>query len=785
MRERVPFFSIVLVLVGAVLLALSFVPNHAWDNKLLGDALEFVSTVIILVGACFIVYALSGDGVATGLFAASGVLLVISRLLDVTEGIHALTGIPVLGGGAGNTVMTRILESAGCVFLLWMFFAILNQTRKLRLATEEVHQRYLKAHEATLYLARVADMCAEAVIGCDGENTVRSWNLGAKELFGYSSDEAVGMPLTELIVEGLDGSDDALLDRVSRTGSLRDLEVTILDRKGATILAGATVSPVYDDRGNSVGVSVVVRDIEQRRKAEQELVASRDLLAGALQAVDVGIFIFDRHPRLIAHNPRVEELTGFTAEELMSLDTKEGFRQLMGPSHFVLHALRQEVLERGRQTEYRNLTIHRKDGEKRICNLAISPVRNESGDIIAAAGAVVDITEREELHAQLLASQKMESLGRMAGGIAHDFNNILAGVLGYSSLLKEKLASEATLSDYAQAVEDSARRASELTQQLLAFAKGAEFRLEAVSLNTVARETTELFSYTLDPNIRASFVPFDGSDITRADSSQIKQVLMNLLINARDAIQGAGRIRVWVEERSTRQSGVAATGTARKPDLLCLVVEDTGSGMAPEVAQRVFEPFFSTKEHSDGFGLGLSVVYGIVQAHGGRIEVHSEVGAGTRVEVSFPRCEGAPTTQPRRTGPFPRTAVGTETILVVDDEELVRRMTRDVLATAGYRVLIAPDGAAAIEIFREHGDEIALVVLDLVMPGVGGVDALEALRELKPGLPCVFASGFDAGHVAELYRDDASVRSLPKPFEAAALAGHVRDLLDADTSLRT
>lgn len=776
-KRTFPINPIPIMLIGAVLLAVSFWPIYMADTKLSGNLLQLAGTCGLALGLFFVIQPLARRPLTMVLFLLGWGLVVFARVFDFLGEIPSISAYVLADDGATtNAIIEHGAETLGGTLLLFGMVALFVEMAKFREEAERNHQRYVDTVEASFFLARVADMAAAPVLGADRDGTIRTWNRGASALFGYTVEEALGRPLSDFLQHEQDEGTLDVSALLGEADAVHDLELLGIGKDGTQFAAAATVARVANYAGETLGASIVVRDIEHLKKERRELIAARNLLAGALQSIEVGLFVLDTDVQIVEYNPSMAALTGFTLEDLEHRHYSEIFAHLFGADSPIASELVERLLGKGEQLQYRNLQLNTKEGEQRIANIAVSPVFDRDGQIIAAAGAAIDVTEREALEAQLLASRKMESLGRMAGGIAHDFNNILGGVLGYASLLREKLEHPEYIR-YLEAVEDSARRASELTHQLLAFAKGAERQIEPVALDPLLLDTIDLFSHSLNPNIRIEHRLNGHSPIVHADASQLKQVFMNLFVNARDAIDGAGVITVSSDCVRPEEMTHFADRTPRSGDYARVTVTDTGRGMTPEVYQRIFEPFFSTKDHGRGYGLGLSVVYGVVTAHDGVIDIQSEPGTGTAIDVYLPTTEQEPVVEEKRLL-GDQFAKGNETIMVVDDEQLIRLLATDVLGSCGYNVLLASEGAEAVDVLRQNGDEVALVVLDLLMPGMNGMETLVALREIQPELPCIFSSGYGSDTLDERFKQDPHVRIVPKPFEARHLAATIRELLD-------
>ncbi|HQE82104.1 MAG TPA: PAS domain S-box protein [Candidatus Hydrogenedentes bacterium] len=765
---------------GVFLFSASYYPNYYLDNELWGDFFEFFGTGLLVLGACIAARKLIPNSLTLYFLYVGALCLTFARFVDFSYEITAIETWPLVGGtGFGSELTPRITENAGYISILLAFLALLREATTLHVHLEQEHQRLKELHHRSVFLARVADMSAEAVFGCDRNGVIRTWNRGARALFEYAPEEAIGMPLGGLFTEGGERLSSISCELMDHGGPLLDVELPACTKSGRQFPAGASISMVSQDGGAILGFSIVVRDIEARKEAERKLTRSRDMLASALHNAEVGMFIVDRDLELLAINPRMEDIAG---GEVTDFDTlRDACGRILAPQVQFVERITKDVLERGRPIEFRNLIMHRRDHTERICNAAVSPMFDDNGGVNGAVCIVVDVTEREALQARLIESQKMESLGRLAGGIAHDFNNILGGILGYASLMREIAQPESDFQRYAQAIEGAASRAAELTQQLLAFARGKKSEEQEVNLNAVIDETLSLLSLAIDPNIEVRFDAAPDLASAKVDLSQINQLLMNLLINARDAIRERGFIRVTTGNIDIDEAARARLSLDRPGPYVRVTIEDNGSGMPAEVVRHIFEPFFSTKTNTQGYGLGLSVVYGVVEAHGGGIYVDSQEGKGTRIDVYLPASDNVRKSIPEKSPPprvHARKEHNRETVLIVDDEVFMQSLLRDLLEAEGYTVLSADTGEQSTEVFREHQENIALVIMDLLMPGMGGAAAIRLLREIVPNLPCIISSGYGTDTIEPAMQHDERIRFVPKPYKAMDMVAAVRDLLD-------
>jgi two-component system cell cycle sensor histidine kinase/response regulator CckA len=401
----------------------------------------------------------------------------------------------------------------------------------------------------------------------------------------------------------------------------------------------------------------------------------------------------------------------------------------------------------------------------------------------AVSRALRDVEERREkkkLQAQFLEAQKMEVIGQLSAGVAHDFNNVLAVIMGYSDLLEEALGADHELQRYTDEIRQAARRATGLTRQLLIFSRKETIQPEMLDLNDVVVSMDKLLRRLVDENVELTIECRRGLGQIKADSGYIWQVLMNLVVNARDAMIEGGRVLIQTGAQTLTESSPQVLVGVPPGEYVTLSVADTGTGMSNAVKARLFEPFFTTKPAGKGTGLGLATCQTIVRQTGGYIEVDSELGRGSTFRVYFPRMGQPASAKPESApanGPAPR---GTETLLIVEDEPSVRMLAEGVLQSLGYNVLVALHGLDALRITREHqGPRIALVIADVVMPRMGGAELGDWLRSLDPDLKIIFSSGYTEDAISAAGMSSTGIDFLPKPYTPLALARKVREMLDS------
>ena len=496
------------------------------------------------------------------------------------------------------------------------------------------------------------------------------------------------------------------------------------------------------------------------------------MLGGLFASVPDLVCYKDRDLRFLGGNPAFEELAGRPVAEVVGKTCREIFTDDWAVK---LRAVEPSVVETGASVRARDWVTY-PGGRKALLDIVISPLRGTAGAVVGVIVVGRDVTERDRLEEALRESQKMEAVGRLAGGVAHDFNNLLTVVLGNLELVRSGV-DPAEVPDLLAASERAARQAADLTRQMLGFARRQPLRPAVVDLNALAREALHLLRRSIDPRVAVEFAPAPALRPVAADPVQVQQVLMNLCLNARDAMPDGGTLRVETTHAAALP-GTAPGDPAPAGGFARLSVSDTGVGMSAEVRAKVFEPFFTTKEVGKGTGLGLAVVYGAAAAHGGTVVCHSAPGEGSRFDVYLP-CgpvgEAAP--GPAAPAPPPDRGHG-ETVLVADDERGVRELARAGLELHGYRVLVAADGVEAVDVFRREGESIGLVVLDATMPRMTGRQAFDAIRAISPRVPVVFASGYPA---ARSVPDPPPERTafLHKPYTPTQLATEVRRMLDA------
>jgi two-component system, cell cycle sensor histidine kinase and response regulator CckA len=516
-------------------------------------------------------------------------------------------------------------------------------------------------------------------------------------------------------------------------------------------------------------------EVAEHRRALESL----RLLGSAVEQSKESILITDAElnlpgPKIIFVNPAFTKMTGYTATEVMGQTP----RILHGPrtDPTVLSRLRQD-LQRGEASDGEGIN-YRKDGTEFTLEWHIAPIRDASGTITHFVAIQRDITARKRFEAQLFQSQRMETVGKLAGGVAHEFNSILTAIIGQSELLLGDIPSGSPLAKNATEIIRAASRAAALTRQLLAYGRKQILQPEKLDLNKVMASMQGIFRHLMGGDVDTQIIPGPDLQSVQADAGQIEQVIMNMAINARDAMPNGGKLTLETKNVSFDQESVGRYPELRAGDYVMLAITDTGAGMSEQVKARLFEPFFSTKEVGQGTGLGLSTCYGIVKQSGGHISVYSEQGRGATFKIYLPQVD------PQEQTPLPplnapNLPLGTETILLVEDDPALREMAGTLLKRLGYTVLSAANGIEAMSLKQQRGiGHIDLLFTDVVMPHMSGKELADRVRALYPHTRILFTSAYTENAIVHQGVLDQGVALLQKPFTPAALAHKLREVLD-------
>jgi PAS domain S-box-containing protein len=603
---------------------------------------------------------------------------------------------------------------------------------------------------------------------------------------GYRRDEVVGRMAGEFGIWADPSEFDAAVKQFRANGRVRDFEAHHRTKTGDIRTVLVSVEWI-DLGGEQYGITTAI-DITERQRSEKELRQAhkaiieaeeqyRNIFDGALE----GIYRTSPEGNLLAANSALATMLGYESpEQLVSTINDMAQQVWLDPTdrkRFI--ALLEE------QGSLRNFEcqVKRKDGTGVLVSVKGRKVCGPDGRTLYYDGFVDDITERKHTEAekarledQLRQAQKLESVGRLAGGVAHDFNNLLTVINGYSNLLLERLKARDPLRSHAEEIRKAGERAAGLTKQLLAFSRKQTIEPKVLDLNTTIRESAPMLQRLIGEDIALETYLDDSLGQVLADPDQIHQVIMNLAVNARDAMPGGGTLDIETTNVTLDQANTATMHhEVTLGRYVLMSVTDTGHGMDETTRQRIFEPFFTTKEIGKGTGLGLATVYGIVRQNGGWIEVQSEVGVGTSFRVYLPRIDASLLPEKHELGAA--TEKGSETILVVEDQEAVRSFAGAALKQYGYHVIETSDGEEAIDAAAKHSGEIHLLLTDVVLPGMNGKEVSEMLKAFRPNLKVLFTSGYTADAIGNRGVLSPDVAFLHKPFSPEQLAAKVRDVL--------
>jgi two-component system cell cycle sensor histidine kinase/response regulator CckA len=632
----------------------------------------------------------------------------------------------------------------------------------------------------TITLSSIGD----AVIAADDTGAVTFMNPEAERLTGCPAAEAMARPLADVVHvvhedTGLGAEDPATI--VLRTGQQQALSnhTVLINRDGRRTPIETKASPIRYAGGAVEGVVLVFRDctrIRQIEEADEALHESEERFRQITENISEVFFLTNApNTELIYVSPAYDAIWGRPSAAVLA--SAEAWIDAVHPEDRdrIRSALAVKVPLGEFDEEYR---IVRPDSTERWIRARAFPVRDANGTIVRHAGVAEDITERRQLEAELRQAQKMESVGLLAGGVAHDFNNALTVIMGSTEVLAEATPSDTEAAAMLDEIRTATDRAASLTRQLLAFSRKDVVAPRIIDFNVLVSQTERMLRRLLEEDIELTVLLDPAIAHVRVDSGQWDQVLMNLAVNARDAMTGCGRLTIRTRDRQVDADSADPVRGIRPGRYVEVSISDTGSGMSEEVMSRIFEPFFTTKGVGHGTGLGLAVVYGIVRHSGGHIDVRSEVNAGTTFTIIIPTVDAAVDgrTASCSSSPAP-SETGSETILLVEDEGSLRRMAARLLAKSGYSVVQAASGTEALRVLEQHPGEIDLLVTDVVMPGMDGRELAERVVKLKPATRVLFTSGYTEDAIVHRGVEAARVAFLQKPYAPAALTRKVREVL--------
>jgi PAS domain S-box-containing protein len=591
-------------------------------------------------------------------------------------------------------------------------------------------------------------------------------NQATVQLFGVTRAEVVGRGAEAVVPPDVARFVQESDVRVLREGVAMTFEETLPTRHGNRRFL-VSKAPRRDAQGAIIGIVGVARDITDLKRADETI----RRLSTAVDQSPAAVIITDPSGRIVYVNRKFTEISGYSSEEVVGQNPRllksgktsvDQYRQLWS-------TIQSGATWRG---EYQN---RRKTGDLYWASTTIAPVKDEDGTITNFVAIQEDVTETRSLEAQLRQAQKMEAVGRLAGGVAHDFNNLLTVITSYSQLLLEDMAAADPRRADLEEIRRAAVGAAELTRQLLAFSRQQVLEPRVLNLNDVLSAAGKMLQRLIGEDVALQLTLAPDLGNVKADPGQIEQVIMNLAVNARDAMPDGGKLTIETSNIDLDASYAAQHAVVPPGSYILVAVTDTGSGMDEPTKARLFEPFFTTKEIGRGTGLGLATVYGIVKQSNGYIWVYSELGHGTSFKVYLPRVSEAAAAA-AETRPLLLNG-GTETILLAEDASGVRAVAQEILTRLGYTVLVANDGHAALKLARASTDAIHLLVTDVIMPEMSGRQLADRLKEQRPGLKVLFVSGYTDDAIVRHGMLEPGIAFLQKPFTPQTLARKVREVL--------
>lgn len=638
----------------------------------------------------------------------------------------------------------------------------ITERKQAEAALRESEERYRILYEAnpTIYFT------------LDLTGAVLSVNRFGAEQLGYTVAELTGASILRLIpTEDIAVALQCINHCITHPGEIIHRNLRIVRKNGSLLWAEETACAIRDVKGNLV-LLIVCEDISERKEAEQALSDSHTLLQAIVESTTDEIFVKDRQGRYLMINRAGAAVLGKTVAEVIGRDDlallpAEDAHAIMDRDRLLMATGESQTFEE---------TMVMPSGTRTTLTTQ-SIYRDKRGGVQGIIGIARNITELKHLEEQFRQAQKMEAVGRLASGVAHDFNNLLTVINGYSQLMLKRLAADDPDRPRVAEIQKAGERAANLTRQLLAFSRKQMLQPQLVNLNTLLGELLKLLQRLIGEDVEVSLVSAPDLNLTKVDPVQFEQAIINLAVNARDAMPHGGQLTITTANAELDREAAAHYPEVHAGPYVSVTISDTGIGMTEAVKAQIFEPFFTTKEIGKGTGLGLAMVYGFVKQSGGHIEIFSEEGRGAIFRIYLPRTE-EPNIRVSPALDLPDLPKGRETILLVEDEESVRTLVRLVLEAGGYVVLDAEHGQQAIALAAAHSGPIHLLITDLVMPQMNGRQVAEQLTALHPAIQTIFMSGYTEEATARHRVSELNIAFLQKPFDPRRLAHKVRELLD-------
>jgi two-component system cell cycle sensor histidine kinase/response regulator CckA len=625
---------------------------------------------------------------------------------------------------------------------------------------------------AELYrLASIIESSEDAIVTQDLHGKILTWNRGASAIYGYAAEQMIGRSIQLLAGQDRLNEEEAILARIRAGQRVQHFETVRIKKNGAPVHVSLTISPILDETTRVVvGATHIARDISERKRME----AANSQLAAVVESSEDAIITKDLSGTILTWNDAAERVYGYPAAEAIG----QKMLLLFPPDRVSEEAEILAKIRRGERVSHFETTRIRKGGISIDISLTISPMRDRGGNVVGVSHIARDITARKNFERQLQQTQRLESLGVLAGGVAHDFNNLLVGIMGNTSVAMETISTNNPAKGMLKDVLAASETAASLTRQLLAYAGKGRFVIEALDLSDLVVQISTLLQSSISKNVSIRHELAELLPCIEADASQMQQLIMNLVINGAEAIgtERSGTVLVATGTQRVDEHYISTTlapADVGPGDYVILEVHDSGIGMSAETISRIFDPFFTTK--FTGRGLGLAAVMGIVRGHKGAIKVYSTPGKGTTFKVLFPATD-APKPAAKASMQTAQPQDGA-TILVVDDEQIVRRTAKMMLERHGHTVIVAENGKEGLDLYRVLGEKIGLVLLDMTMPVMGGEETFRELKAISPDVRVILSSGYNEVEAVRRFAGKGLAGFVQKPYSSAVLLAKVENIL--------
>lgn len=661
-----------------------------------------------------------------------------------------------------SPLMVRGLIGLVFLFDLYIIYQhlLIHRIRRQLIEREELFQ---------LISENAADMIA--VVDIEGHRLFNS--MSYQKMLGYSPEELAASSAYEQVHPDDRERVKKSAEHARVTGVGQTLDYRFRNKNGSWVVLESTSSAIRNDKGMAEKLVLVTRDVTKRRETEEALRRSEADFRSVVEYAPYGIYRASVGGCLLQVNPALRKMLGYgAADDLLQQQLATGvFR------HRTEYERLTGLLMRVDEVKDIEAEWKRKTGTPITVRCSGRRVDHEDGRPAYFQVFAEDVTEKRTLEKQLRMAQKMEAIGRLSGGIAHDFNNLLGVIIGYAGVLKKALVENDARFEYAMEIEKAGQRAASLTKQLLAFSRQQVLSPEVLDLNALVSDLQRMLPRLLGEDVQIALQLAPDLRMVKADRTQIEQVILNLAINARDAMPSGGSLRIETANADLNEAYTWDHPGSTAGTYVRLTLTDTGTGMDPETLAHIFEPFFTTKEPGKGTGLGLATVYGIVKQSNGYIWVDSSPGQGAAFQVYLPEHLGAP--GPESQNPEPNETIGgSESILLVEDAEPLRKLAQRFLETGGFRVLSARSGEEALDLAAQYAEEFDLLLTDVIMPGINGRALAERLLARRPGMKVLYMSGYTDSFIAGHGVLEPGLNLLHKPFTENILLRKVRDVLD-------